>query len=108
MRKRPIPIYSTLEDEPGMREEIDHFVVRLAEQVDAIQDALCTGDLELVRTRSTAMAEAAERLGYSQLADASRSTAEACADGKRGLAEDGVVEITELGQGIRLGHRGAA
>ena len=108
MSKRSIPLYSSLAEDSELRDQIDHFVVFLAEQIDGIQDALCAADLELLGTRTSELAETSLRLGFSLLADAARSTADACAEGKSAPAEDGVVEITQLGQRIRLGHRGAA
>ena len=52
--------------------------------------------------------EASLPMGFASMADAAGATASAGSDGKADLAEDGVVEITQLGQRIRLGHRGAA
>lgn len=108
MLKRSTPILSSRADDPELRGEIDAFVIHLAERVDAVQDALCSSDLELLNTRCRRLSEDAGRLGYSTLADAARSTAAASAEGEAELAEDGVVEVTQLGQRIRLGHRGAA
>ena len=108
MPKRPTPIYSSRADDPELRDEIDQFVIQLAEQIDRVQDALCDSDLNLLKGRCSELAQTCRRLGFSTLADAARGTGAACSDGKEDLAEDGVVEITQLGQRIRLGHRGSA
>ena len=108
MSKRSTPIFSSRADDPELRDEIDRFGVQLAERVDAVQDALCAGDLELLSSLCSALGHDALRLGYSTLADAASRAAAAGADLERNTAEDGVVEITQLGQRIRLGHRGAA
>jgi hypothetical protein len=108
MPKRPTPILSTHADDPELRDAIDQFVIGLAERVDAVQDALCASDLGLLEGSSRLLGEDAGRLGYEALAVAARGTAAASAEGKADLAEDGVVEITQLAQRIRLGHRGAA
>ena len=51
MHKQPTPVYSSRADDPELRDEIDQFVVQLAEQIDGIQDALCASDLDLLSTR---------------------------------------------------------
>ena len=108
MPKRPAPIFSSRSEDPDLRDEIDEFVIKLAERIDFVQDALCSAELDLLRTRVSELTQAGRRLGFSSLADAARATASAAEDGKADLAEDGVVELTQIGQRIRLGHRGAA
>jgi hypothetical protein len=108
MQKRPTPILSSRADDPQLRHQIDEFVIRLAERVDAVQDALCSGDLALLKSRCSLLSQDAARLGYSSLADAARSAATASAEDKAELAEDAIVAITQLSQRIRLGYRGAA
>ena len=108
MPKQPTPVYSSHADDPELRDDIDQFVVQLAEQIDRIQDALCASDLDLLRSSCSELEQVGRKLGFASLADAAALTAFASSDGKPDLAEDGVVEITQLGQRIRLGHRGAA
>ena len=69
---------------------------------------MCAADLDLLSTRCSELGATSQRLGFASMADAAGATASAGSDGKADLAEDGVVEITQLGQRIRLGHRGAA
>lgn len=108
MSKRATPIYSSRADDPELRDEIDEFVIKLAEQIDLVQDALCASDFDLLRGRASALSQASLRLGFPRLAEAARATASAAEDGKRDQAENRVIEITQLGQRIRMGHRGAA
>jgi hypothetical protein len=100
-------IYSTHANDPEFEERLDRFVVELAERIDAAQDAHLAGDLETLAKQATELGEDAETLGYPQLAEATRRLAQACAaaGGEETLAC--LVEITDLGRSIRLGHRGA-
>ena len=87
---------------------IDRFVFALGERIDAIQDAelaACTQELaELARCLSTD----AERVGYPGLAQSAKSVAMAAEDGKTETMQEAIFELTDLGQRIRRGHRGAA
>jgi hypothetical protein len=82
--ERPRPIYSSLADDPAQQDLIDAFVVALAERVDELQDCEARCEFERLRTR-------AEALG--------RHSRE---------ARKALIELTEVSQRVRLGHRGAA
>jgi hypothetical protein len=102
-------IYSLRADDPACEEAIDRFVLTLAERVDALQDAQIAGDLEGVGKLCEELASDADTLGYPQLAAAAR---EVLSISQRRAPEDDalvdrLVELTEIGRRVRLGHRGA-
>ena len=108
MSERKPPIRSTQEDVPELVQAIDRFVIGLAERVDAIQDAeLSASHAELARLAGL-LAGDAERLGYPGLGLVARNALSAATDEKRDALQDAVVELTEIAQRVRQGHRGAA
>ena len=108
MPERANPIHSELEDDAELREEIDQFVIGLAETVDTLQDAHGDADLSAVAQRCTLLRETATRLGFGPLADVAHQVSHACEDGKPEDAESALVDLTDLARRVRLGHRGAA
>ena len=108
MESRPTPIYSTFEDDPAHCEDIDQFVVTLGERVDELQDAEATRDFGLLLERAQALADAARDNGYESLREVALEVCRACADDKADAAQEALVELTDLGRRVRLGHRGAA
>lgn len=108
MSERKPPIRSTQEDVPDLVQAIDRFVIGLAERVDAIQDAELQTSLSELGRLAAALAGDADRLGYPGLAQVARNAVSASTDGKRDAVQDAVVELTEVAQRVRQGHRGAA
>jgi hypothetical protein len=108
MSTRPAPIFSQHEHDPELRDAIDRFVVRLGERVDALQDAESARKLPELQLLAEDLCQRAERLGYPLLASLARTVARACGDDKPQLAQEALVELTEVSRRIRLGHRGAA
>lgn len=108
MPERKTAIRSSLEDDPELADDIGAFVVRLAEQVDGLQDAEATAQWEPLRDVALHLARDAERCGFPGLAQISRGVARAAEDGKPEDARSGLVELTDMAQRVRLGHRGAA
>ncbi len=108
MFERKPPIRSTQEDIAELAEEIDRFVIGLGERIDAIQDAelaQCGGELASLARQ---LAGDADRLGYPAMAECARATAMAAEDSKTETARETIVELTDLAQRVRRGHRGAA
>jgi len=91
-----------------MADELDRFVIALAERVDAIQDAELASSCPEVAELARALANDAERLGYPGLARCGRTAAMAAEDDKIEAMQEAVFEMTEIAQRIRRGHRGAA
>jgi hypothetical protein len=104
----PKPIVSTRADDPDLDEDIDRFVVHLAERVDAFQDAEAARDRSALLALSSALAQDAEALGYPLLVLAARRIADACGEDVPQALRKSVVDLTELSQRVRRGHRSAA
>lgn len=108
MDERRLPIYSLFEDDVDLEDELDAFVIHLAERVDALQDAESTGDLDHLDELATETAAQAARLGYPDLEKVARRVRSACEDLDKRTIQTAIVELTEIVRRIRLGHRGAA
>ena len=108
MFERKPPIRSTQEDVPELAEEIDRFVIGLAERIDGIQDAELAESRSELSDLSRMLANDADRLGYPEMAAISKRVAMAAEDAKPDALQDAVIELTDLAQRIRRGHRGAA
>lgn len=104
----PKPIVSTRSDDPDLDERIDRFVVRLAERVDAFQDAEAARDRDALLALANALAEEATALGYPLLVAAAARIAEACGENVPESLRKSVVDLTELSQRVRRGHRSSA
>ncbi|MGI9430900.1 MAG: hypothetical protein ACR2PQ_01715 [Myxococcota bacterium] len=101
------PIVSLLVEDPAFDERIDSFVIALGERVDSFQDAELASDLELVRSLSQSLANEARELGYPALTAAARRVELGCDDGPEAIHK-AIVELTDLGQRVRRGHRSSA
>ncbi len=102
------PIYSTLTTSPGLEDPIHHFVVGLAEQVDMLQDDEQNSDYESLEERAALIADEADRMGFPEFSRVAQKIAAACSEEFKDTLQQGLVELTEIGRRIRLGHRGAA
>jgi len=102
------PIRSLCSEDPELEERIDAFVLRLGETVDAFQDGELAGDWgRLVDLAQELEAESRE-LGYPALAEVARRVAAASAELSPDAARKSIVDLTELAQRVRRGHRSAA
>jgi hypothetical protein len=108
MREQKPPIRSTREDAPELADDIDRFVIGLAERIDGIQDAELQGGATRVADLARQLASESERLGYPSMAVSAKAVAMAAEDDVQQELRDTIVELTELAQRIRRGHRGAA
>ena len=102
------PIYSTLEEQSEMHEEISDFVVGLAELVDTLQDLHSGEDFGTLVQRSRVLSEQANQLGYPMFAEAAQGVVRSCEADEPESAEQGLLEMSELARRIREAHRGAA
>lgn len=105
---RPLPLYSVLESDASKGELIDEFVFELAERIDALQDAEAHGLMDELQSLCDALAQDARETGYEPLAVVAREVSRAAAESKQDAAQEGIVDLTELAQRVRLGHRGSA
>jgi len=101
------PIVSLLVDDPRYDERIDAFVISLGERIDVFQDAELASDHDLLRSLGAKLAKEADALGYPALAAAGRRIALACDDGPESIHK-AVIDLTELAQRARRGHRSSA
>ena len=108
MFERKPPIRSTQEDVVELAEEIDLFVIGLAERIDAIQDAELAQQPSVVSKLARSLAREADRLGYPGMAMSAKGVSLGAEDGLIDDLQQAVVELTGLAQRIRQGHRGAA
>lgn len=108
MFERKPPIRSTQEDVVELAEDIDRFVIGLAERIDAIQDAELAQKLGEVAEQARTLAAEADRLGYPGMAVSAKGVAMAAEDDAGDELQETIVELTELAQRVRQGHRGAA
>jgi len=104
MFERKPPIRSTQEDVVELAEDIDRFVIGLAERIDAIQDAELARKIGEVAELARTLSSEADRLGYPGMAASAKGVAMAAED----ELQETIVELTDLAQRIRQGHRGAA
>jgi len=102
------PIYSLRENDVEIEDDLDRFVIGLAEVVDGLQDAESTGDYDLLDELAMAMSADAARLGYPDLEKVARSVRRANEEVSKQAVQESLVELTEVARRIRLGHRGAA
>ncbi len=106
--KPPQPIRSLREDEPEVEERLETFIASLGECIDELQDLEAEGaGVELARAADR-LRDAALDLGYPALAESAQQVADASADLQPDSARKAIVDLTELSQRVRRGHRSAA
>jgi len=102
------PLYSALENDVELEEELSGFVIGLAEDVDLIQDAETAGSLPDVGTRARLLAKRAERFGYRLLTEIASEVVTASDEDKPEVVQTHLRALTHVACRIRRGHRGAA
>jgi hypothetical protein len=108
MFERKPPIRSTQEDVAELADELDRFVIALAERIDAIQDAELVRHLADVSQLARTLSNDAERLGYPGMSRSAKAVSAAADDGELPTLQETIADLTDLVQRIRQGHRGAA
>jgi len=102
------PIYSSLGDDPAAGETVDAFVIGLAERIDTLQDAEAGGDLGQIAELTSRLIADAATAGFADFEKVGRQLEAACFEKDGKAARQCLIDLTELSQRIRLGHRGAA
>ena len=102
------PIRSTQEDVIELAGDIDRFVISLAERIDQIQDAELAQKSGEVAALAQTLARDADRLGYPGMAASAKGVALAAEDSQMDELQETVIELTEMAQRVRQGHRGSA
>lgn len=106
--KPPQPIRSLREDEPEVEERIEEFIASLGEIIDELQDLEAAEDGSGLARAADALRDTALELGYPALAESAQQVADASADLQPESARKAIVDLTELSQRVRRGHRSAA
>lgn len=101
------PIYSSRSDDPPDGEAIERFVIQLAERIDELQDAEADRDLTLLAALADDLMLEARALGYDAFVSFAKTLEAACLAEDAEAAHERLLDLTEIAQRIRLGHRGA-
>jgi HPt (histidine-containing phosphotransfer) domain-containing protein len=101
------PILSSRSDEPEAAEQIEGFVVGLAERVDNLQDAEFKGDLEELATMAHTLGTAAIELGFDLLAASASDLERCCLSDSVEQVRETLIDLTEIAKRVRMGHRGS-
>ena len=100
-------ILSSRPDAPEIAEEIETFIVSLAERVDDLQDAEFKGDLENLVRQAHDLGSAAEELGFELLAASAWELKRCCLPDSADQVRETLIDLTEIAKRVRMGHRGA-
>ena len=76
------PIRSLHEDDPEHEDDVDRFVVTLAERVDTLQDAEIGEAFVELEALAESLANDASRTGYPTLCEVARQICDACKEEK--------------------------
>ena len=104
MRK---PILSSRSDESEVTEQIEGFVVCLAERVDDLQDAEFKGNLEELSSMARTLGTSALELGFDLLAASASDLERCCLSDSVEQVRETLIDLTEIAKQVRMGHRGA-
>ena len=101
------PIYSSHGDDPSVGDAVDRFVVGLAERIDQLQDAEVDGDLSGLVGLAAGLRAEAEPAGYAALAGIAEALEIACIGENPEAVREQLIELTNIAQRVRMGHKGA-
>jgi len=101
------PILSSRSDEPEVAEQIEKFLVALAERVDDLQDTEFKGDLEELSSQARELGTTALALGFDLLAASASDLERCCLSDSRERVRETLLDLTEIATRVRMGHRGA-
>jgi hypothetical protein len=104
MRK---PILSSRSDEPEAAEQIESFIIGLAERVDDLQDAEFKGDLEELSSMAHTLGTTALELVFDLLAASASDLERCCLSDSVEQVRETLIDLTEIAKQVRMGHRGA-
>ena len=104
---KPRPIFSAFAEDPALQDAIDGFVISLAGRVDDLQDCELRGDLERLVELAGELLIESDKAGYDVLSRCAAAARGAARDGKSEESRKALIELTEVAQRVRLGHRGA-
>jgi len=102
------PIYSSRSEDSRDGDAIDRFVIHLGERIDELQDAEAEGDLTLLAALASELMAEADAAGYDSFVSYAKELEAACLGEDAEAAREQLLDLTEITQRIRLGHRGAS
>ena len=102
------PIRSTQQDVIELAGDINRFVISLAERIDQIQDAELAQKSGEVAALAQTLSRDADHLGYPGMAMSAKGVVAAAEYSQMDELQETVIELTEMAQRVRQGHRGAA
>ncbi len=100
-------ILSSRPDAAEITEEIESFIVSLAERVDDLQDAEFKGDLESLVRQAQDLGTAASELGFDLLAASAWELKRCCLPDSAEQVRETLIDLTEIAKRVRMGHRGS-
>jgi hypothetical protein len=100
-------ILSSRPDAIDIAEEIEAFIVSLAERVDALQDAEFKGDLEDLVRQANDLGALADELGFEPLAASAWELKRCSLPNSAEQIRETLIDLTEIAKRVRMGHRGA-
>jgi hypothetical protein len=101
------PILSSRSAEPEVAEQIEGFIVGLAERVDDLQDAEFKGDLKELSSMARTLGTSALELGFDLLAASASELERCCLSDSVEQVRETLIDLTEIAKQVRMGHRGA-
>ncbi len=100
-------IYSIYDDNPAVSRAIDAFVIRLAENVDRLQDLQSEAKMDELGGLADELGKLALELGFPSLVESCSALASVATRHENQAVEKALIELTAISHRIRLGHRGA-
>jgi len=101
------PILSSRSDASEIADEIEAFIVSLAERVDDLQDAEFKGDLHDLAGQARRLGTIANDLGFELLAATASDVERCCVTDSLDQVRETLIDLTEIAKRVRAGHRGA-
>ncbi len=102
------PIYSSRSEDASVDDAVDRFVICLAERIDTLQDAEADGDLAQLAALTGELIVEADTAGFGAFASTAEALEAACFGDEAKAAHERLLDLTEIAQRIRLGHKGVA
>ncbi len=102
------PIRSSREAEPDLEPAIDAFVFGLGELVDSFQDAEAASAIASLEQLASRLIARASELGFAPVSDSAERIRSACGERNPEALRKAVLDLTDLAQRVRRGHRSDA
>ena len=102
------PVRSSREAEPALEPAIDAFVFSLGELVDSFQDAEAANAIATLAQLATRLIATARDLGFAPVEDSAERIRAACGERNPEAVRKAVLDLTDIAQRVRRGHRSAA